>query len=411
MDQIYYHGRFHTLCGPDMEAIAVKDGKIAALGSTKELLPLAGPHTLLVDLEGNSVLPGFIDSHCHLLATGQADEQLDLHGCRSVQEMIERGREFIRSRCLPAGAWVVGGGYDHNLFDPPILPDGAVAQAISSEHPVMFERVCGHVGAANPLALSLAGFGPETEIEGGELDRDEAGCLTGVLREAALDRFKQFIPPPDQAMLTRALTAGIRTANQGGVTSVHSDDLVSVPMEAFLEAVKTLRDQGQFHIRVWEEVEAARLPLLEKLLDQGQRTGDGDCWYRMGNLKLLLDGSLGARTAYLRRPYEDDPGNQGIRVYEQQDLDQLVLLAHRSGLQVAFHAIGDGAVEQAVTAVERAQRICPKDLCHRIVHCQIADRALFRRMAACGLGADIQPAFTSSDWPLVRSRLAGVVVV
>lgn len=126
-----------------------------------------------------------------------------------------------------------------------------------------------------------------------------------------------------------------------------------------MEAVKTLRDQGQFHIRVWEEVEAARLPLLEKLLDQGQRTGDGDCWYRMGNLKLLLDGSLGARTAYLRRPYEDDPGNQGIRVYEQQDLDQLVLLAHRSGLQVAFHAIGDGAVEQAVTAVERAQRYLP----------------------------------------------------
>lgn len=269
----------------------------------------------------------------------------------------------------------------------------------------MFERVCGHVGAANPMALNLAGFGPETEIEGGELDQDETGCLTGVLREAALDRFKQFIPPPDQAMLTRALTAGIRTANQGGVTSVHSDDLVSVPMEDFLEAVKTLRDQGKFHIRIWEEVEAARLPFLEKLLDRGQRTGDGDCWYRMGNLKLLLDGSLGARTAYLRRPYEDDPENQGIRVYQQQDLDQLVLFAHRSGLQIAFHAIGDGAVEQAVTAVERAQRVCPKDLRHRVVHCQIADRRLFHRMASCGLGADIQPAFTSSDWPLVRSRL------
>lgn len=158
MDQIYYHGRFHTLCGPDMEAIAVKDGKIAALGSTKEILSLAEPHTLLSDLEGNSVLPGFIDSHCHLLATGQAYEQLDFHGCRSAQEMVTRGREFIQSRCLPAGAWVVGGGYDHNLFDPPVLPDGAVAQAISSEHPVMFERVCGHVGAANPMALNLAGF-------------------------------------------------------------------------------------------------------------------------------------------------------------------------------------------------------------------------------------------------------------
>lgn len=382
MDQIFYHGCFYTPYDTAVQAVGVKNGRIVAIGTDQQLLNQADSTTQLVDLEGKRVVPGFIDSHCHLLLAGLAYEQLDLHGCRSPREMVERGRAYIKERQLPAGTWVVGGGYDHNQFDEPVLPDGRVAEAISSVHPVMFERVCGHVGAANPLALRLAGFDESTVIEGGVLDKDSKGRLTGVLRETALDQFKLKIPLPDVDTLARALQRAIAVANQDGVTSVHSDDVMTVPVEDFLKAVDQLKEKGQFHIRIWEEFEAARPPLLRKLISRGQRTGDGDQWYRCGNLKLLLDGSLGARTASLREPYCDDPENKGIQVYLQEDLEEMVRLAHENHLQIAFHAIGDRAVEQALTAVEKVQHACPSDLRHRVVHCQIADPSFFPRMAA-----------------------------
>jgi predicted amidohydrolase YtcJ len=405
-DWILYNGVVHTLTDAgDASALAMADGKILAAGSDADILALAGSETKKTDLAGACVLPAFNDSHCHLRLTGEGAERLDLRGVRSRGEIVERGRAYAETHDFSGGEWIVGYGFDHNIFPDRALPDIGTAEAISENVPVLLDRVCGHVGAANRAALRIAGFDESTVIQGGVLDRGPGGRLNGILREAALDQIKMKMKKPDAAMAKDQLRSAMRIMNSHGVTAAQTDDLEGSDLDTLLAAFAALEKEGGMTVRVFEEVQAARMPLLEKFLSRGLRTGDGTEWFRIGNIKLLTDGSLGARTAYLRADYCDDPGNRGVSVYTQDELDEIVLAAHTAGMQCAFHAIGDGAAERAVTAVERAQRAERKDLRHRIVHCQFADEDIFRRMAAAGMCADAQPAFVASDWPLVRSRL------
>ncbi len=405
-DLILFHGVIHTMAQPEVvSAVAVGEGKILAVGSDADMLALADGDTQTIDLAGACVVPGFNDSHCHLRLTGANAVRLDLRGVTSREEIVERGRAYLASHTLQAGEWVVGCGFDHNLFSDGALPDGAVANAISDAVPVLLDRVCGHVGAANPLALSLAGYDENTVIPGGVLDRGEDGKLNGILREAALDKIKASMPKPSKDTVKAHLKAVMAQYNRFGLTSAQSDDLEGSDLDTLLAAFQELEGSGEATVRVFEEVQAARIPVLEEFLRRGLRTGDGTDFFKIGNIKLLTDGSLGARTAYLRADYSDDPGNRGVPVYTQDALDEVILTAHRAGMQVACHAIGDGAVEQCIQAVEKAQAAAAMPLRHRIVHCQFADDALFKRMAKVGMGADIQPPFTTSDRPLTPSRM------
>ena len=407
MDQILLNGNIHTMAGRTVEALAIQGGRIAWAGSAQGALALQTADTKVMDLGGRCVLPGFCDSHMHMLLCGVGFHRLDLRGVRSPEELTERGRAYLQERQIPPGEWVIGYGFDHNLFADPQLPDGRVAEAISAVHPVLLDRVCGHVGTANFLALRIAGYTPQTVIPGGELDRDETGALTGVIRETALDRMKTCIPRLSQAQVEELLReAGDRFA-ACGITSVHSDDLgpEGTDWDTLSAAMEALEARGELRVRIFEEWEAARKETLQPLIDKGFHTGWGRDTLRVCNIKLITDGSLGARTAYLKEDYSDDPGNRGIPVYTQKELDELTALCHKAGLQVAFHAIGDGALEQCVTAVERAMAEAPKPLRHRIVHCQIGSEALYRRMAALGMGADVQPPFTVTDGPHVVPRL------
>ena len=254
------------------------------------------------------------------------------------------------------------------------------AEAVSGDVPVLLDRVCGHVGAANRAALKAAGFDESTVIPGGILDRGADGRLNGILREAALDQIKMRMKKPDVPTVKRQLRAAMDMLNSYGVAAAQTDDLEGSDLDTLLAAFAELEREDRMTVRVFEEVQCARIPVLEKFLVRGMRTGDGTPWFRIGNIKLLTDGSLGARTGFLRTDYCGEPGNRGVAVYTQEELDEVVLAAHLAGMQCAFHAIGDGAVERAVTAVERAQSVQRKDLRHRIVHCQFADEDIFRRM-------------------------------
>ena len=171
MDTIFYNGIVHTMAGRTVSAVAVRGGRIALAGSDQEALSLRTPNTRCIDLRGRCVLPGFTDSHMHLLNTAMNFHRLNLSEARSIEELIQRGRDYI-ARCRPApGEWIVGCGFDQNRFPEPVLPDGAVAEAISREHPVILDRICGHVGAGNKMALALAGFDENTVIPGGVLDK------------------------------------------------------------------------------------------------------------------------------------------------------------------------------------------------------------------------------------------------
>ena len=421
------------------EAMLIDGDTITAVGNDAEILAQirgisAGTDSdavTTVDLAGRCVLPAFNDSHCHLLATGLNEVRLDLRGVRSCEEIVARGRAYLASAALAPDDWIVGYGFDQNLFDDKRLPDRSTAEAISPDRPVFLDRVCGHVGAVNRAALAIAGYDENTVITGGVLARDENGKLNGILKEAALDKMRRLIPQPSPAMLEAALLHAMRNANRFGLASVQTDDLESTALDSVIALYHKLEAEGRLTLRIYEEIQQPRVPQLQSFLDRGLRTGDGDDFFRVGNIKLLTDGSLGARTAYMRDPYADAPETAGVAVYTQDSLNEVVSLAHRNGMQVAFHAIGDGAIEQVVRSVEYANRTegkariglmpeneiypkkdstlkqtsSPSSHRHRIVHCQFIGEDLLARIKEAGLCADIQPPFTASDYPIVDARV------
>ena len=421
------------------EAMLIDGDTITAVGSDAEILAqireissgTGSDAVTTVDLAGRCVLPAFNDSHCHLLATGLNEVRLDLRGVRSCEEIVARGRTYLASAALAPDDWIVGYGFDQNLFDDKRLPDRSTAEAISPDRPVFLDRVCGHVGAVNRAALAIAGYDENTVITGGVLARDENGKLNGILKEAALDKMRRLIPQPSPAMLEAALLHAMRNANRFGLASVQTDDLESAALDSVIALYHKLEAEGRLTLRIYEEIQQPRVPQLQSFLDRGLRTGDGDDFFRVGNIKLLTDGSLGARTAYMREPYADAPETAGVAVYTQDALNEVVALAHRNGMQVAFHAIGDGAIEQVVRSVEDAMRTeekaaislmpeneiyskedsalkqtsSPSSHRHRIVHCQFIGGDLLARIKEAGLCADIQPPFTASDYLIVDARV------
>ena len=421
------------------EAMLIDGDTITAVGSDAEILAqireissgTGSDAVTTVDLAGRCVLPAFNDSHCHLLATGLNEVRLDLRGVRSCEEIVARGRAYLASAALAPDDWIVGYGFDQNLFDDKRLPDRSTAEAISPDRPVFLDRVCGHVGAVNRAALAIAGYDENTVITGGVLARDENGKLNGILKEAALDKMRRLIPQPSPAMLEAALLHAMRNANRFGLASVQTDDLESAALDSVIALYHKLEAEGRLTLRIYEEIQQPRVPQLQSFLDRGLRTGDGDDFFRVGNIKLLTDGSLGARTAYMREPYADAQETAGVAVYTQDALNEVVALAHRNGMQVAFHAIGDGAIEQVVRSVEDAMRTeekaaislmpeneiyskedsalkqtsSPSSHRHRIVHCQFIGGDLLARIKEAGLCADIQPPFTASDYLIVDARV------
>ena len=406
---ILYNANIYTMEAPGAraEAIAIAGNRIEAVGRLDALLPLADANTRMIDLGGKCVLPGFNDTHCHVVQTGRESVKVCLRGVRSVGELIERMRRFIEDRHIPDGEWVVGYGYDHLLFDKPRQPNRDDLDRVSARHPVMVDRICGHIGAANSLALARVGFDAHTVIEGegGIMEKDASGRLSGVLVETARDVMANRMPKRDAAALAPLIRGVFEEASRYGVTSMQTDDLEAAPIGEIMAAYRRLKDEGSATVRIWEEVQCPRPRALERFLSLGLRTGDGDSFFRIGNIKIITDGSLGARTAYMRADYADAPGARGVAVYTQADLDDLVRQAHLAGMQVACHAIGDGAVGQCVHAMAAARAMDGVDRRNRIVHCQFAGDDLLDIMAREGICADIQPAFVPSDYGMVGARM------
>ena len=288
MDTVFYNGVIHTMAGRTVSALAVQNGRIALAGPDEAALALADAHTKKIDLGGRCVLPGFTDSHIHILQAGMVCHRLDLRGVTSLQEIIDRGQEYVKHADLAPGEWIIGYGFDHNRFDPPTLPDGATAEAISSDLPVILDRVCGHIGAANRKAFELAGYDENTVIPGGELDKDEHGHLNGIIREAALDQIKRFSPrQTKEQVIARIQEIGTQLA-AAGLTSVHSDDvgMEGTKWPILKEAFADMEAENSCPVRLWEEWEAPRPADLQWVLTQPLRSGQGSDWLKVGNIKL-----------------------------------------------------------------------------------------------------------------------------
>lgn len=413
MDLIFINGVVHTMDKnkTTAEAVAVKGERVEFVGTNEEVLKLKTEDTKVVDLEGKTLVPGFNDSHMHLLSYGYSLTMTNLIGTKSLEEVLERTREFIKKNDMPAGKWVRGRGWNQDYFSgDKVFPTRYDLDKISTEHPICLTRTCGHVIIINTKALEILGIDRNTpQFDGGHFDLDENGDPLGIFREDAMRPVYDAIPSPSLEEIKRMILAASRDLNACGITSVGTDDFEALPRSDYENVVTAYREliaEGKNSVRIYEQ---CLLPVKERLqgfLDKGYKTGWGDESFKIGPLKLLQDGSLGARTAALMEDYDDEPGTTGIITATQDYLNDLVMMAHKADCQIAIHGIGDKGMYMAFEAMEKAIAEYPrKDHRHGIVHAQITDEYLLDKFKELDAVAYIQPIFLDYDWKMVRARV------
>lgn len=405
------NGKIYTMDGRVCEAVAINGDRIARVGSDAEIAPYIGKDTRVMDLGGKTVIPGINDTHTHLVGYGCAINAVNLEGVCSRDEVVERIAAFIAEKKIPAGSWVMGRGWNQNFFPDAAFPTKTDLDKASTEHPILIIRTCGHIGIANTPALENVGVTRDTFLAGGQFDKDAAGEPNGVIREASLEWFKKNKKSKqDNTALKRAIIDGGNELLKYGITTIHTEDSYDLGYGGdFLDIYNTYQEliaEGKLPIRIYQKISLATGTDIDAFLKGELRTGMGNKFYHIGPMKQWADGTLGARTAGMREPYADDPGNTGIYYYTDEELYDNIRKAHCAGMQVCIHTIGDGALEQVLDAYERVLHDFPKqDHRHRLVHCFVGDRKLYERIAALGLNINTQPTSTSTDLGMITDRV------
>jgi predicted amidohydrolase YtcJ len=377
--------------------VAVRDGRVLAVGADADVEATIGPKTRVVELRGRLAVPGFNDAHVHFLDGGFGLLSVDLRDAKDEAELARR--LAAHAATLPSGTWILNGNWDHEAWPSRALPSRQQIDAATPDHPVLVQRLDGHMALANSLALKLAGITRATpDPEGGTIVRDAAGEPTGVLKDNALSLMAGAIPEPSRELNLRAARAALAEAARLGVTTIQDNSAVDA-----LPTYQELRQRGELTARfyVWRGIEA-----LQPLKQAGVRTGLGDDWLRLGALKILADGSMGAGTAAFFDPYADDAGTRGLLLYAPDDLGAMILEADAAGFQLAVHAIGDRANSLVLDAFEAAvQRNGPRERRLRIEHAQVVRKADLARYKALGVVASIQPSHCIDDMRWAEKRI------
>lgn len=378
---------------PWAEAVAVTGDRILEVGSSQAIRKLTSPKTEVVDLKGDLVLPGFIDSHTHFLDGGFSLLSISLRDANSREDFIARIRD--KAKELDRGEWILNGNWDHQSFDPPELPSRDWIDAVTPHNPVFVNRLDGHMALANSLALKIAGVTKDTPSPaGGEiLKNPETGEPTGILKDAALDLVAEHIPEPSQEAKLRAAELALKHAVEYGVTSVH--DMASA--ENF-EVYQELLRNNKLTARLYVYVPITEVEVFSRLR---LKTPFGNDLLKIGGLKGFVDGSLGSSTALFFEPYADDPGQTGLfhsQMYPEGIMEQRIREAERAGLQVAIHAIGDRANHTILDIMEKViAQSGERDRRWRIEHAQHLLPEDIERIAKLGIIASVQPYHAIDD--------------
>jgi hypothetical protein len=381
-----------------VEAMAITDGKIVAVGSNKEILRLRGEKTQIVNFGGNFVMPGFNDAHTHLASGGFEKLDTNLIGTASLAEM--KSRIAARSSLAGPGEWVVGRGWDHTLWTDQKLPTRQDLDAVTGGHPAIFTRVDGHIAVANSAALRAVGITAQTpDPAGGKIDREENGEPTGILRETAKDNVLTKLPLPTPEQRRRAIELALQDAAQWGVTSAQDNS-----EWADFWVYEQLEKEGKLTLRISEWL-PFDLPLDELERKRAYHLAD-DSMLRVTMLKGFMDGSLGSRTAAMLEPFTDDHRNSGLARYEQDALSQKAAERAAKGFQIGFHAIGDRGARMALEAFTAAeQKTGKKDQRLRIEHAQVIAPEDFKKFHDLGVIASMQPNHLLTDMNWAQAHL------
>jgi predicted amidohydrolase YtcJ len=377
---------------PRAEAVAVRGGKIAAVGPRGAIAEWIGPRTETRDLGGAWVLPGLTDAHAHLAGLGDSLANLDLSGTRSFDEVL--ARVAARAKEQPEG-WLVGRGWDQNDWPGAAFPDGAELERAAPGRAVWLRRVDGHAGLASPEALRIAGIGAETtDPAGGRILRRSDGSPSGVLVDTAMALVDAKVPAPSAAERRARLVRALDVARSVGITEVH--DMGTTPET--LEILRELERTSSLPLRVYVVLQGTD-PRIETLYAAGPASGER---LSVRAVKFFADGALGSRGALLSTDYADDPGNRGLHALPPDELRARIGRAVSAGFQPCVHAIGDQAnalVLDAYAAL-RARSLRP-----RIEHAQVLGPTDIARFRTLGVIASMQPTHATSDMPWAEARV------
>ncbi len=382
---------------PLEEAVALRDGRIVAVGSSEEVARLLGPETEVVELAGRMVVPGFIDSHTHFIPGGFQLSSVDLRNAPTPEEFARRIGDFATT--LPPGSWITGGDWDHEMWGGE-LPRREWIDALTPEHPVLVSRLDGHMALANSLALELGGVTASTPVPaGGEMVLDPGtGEPTGILKDEAMGLVGRAIPSSTEEELDRALDAAIAHALSKGVTQTHHMGTWS-DLETFRRAAR----DGGLRMRIYGVVPMATWERLRDFVAENGR-GDDRLWW--GGLKGFVDGSLGSTTAWFYDPYADDPSTSGLLTTDTASLRTWALAGDEEGLQLIVHAIGDQAndwiLDLYASAVEAHG---PRDRRFRIEHAQHLSPSALDRFRELGVIPSMQPYHAIDDGRWAEKRI------
>lgn len=407
---LFTHARFvvNDGRGGAVEAMLVRDGRIVRIGSEADLAALEEARDARrVDLGGGIAVPGLQDAHGHLESYGASLESVDLRGAKSYEELI--ARVAAQAEKQKEGTWIVGRGWDQNLWSTNAFPHHLLLSTAVPKHPVLLERVDGHAAIANRAALAAAKlegpFTAEPKVQGGRVFLDANGAPTGVLLDAAVELVQRAMPPVDAATIERHLLRAQAKLLEYGITCVHD---MGISRRA-LDVLRALRDRGALSLRVVAYVDAGG-PELEDARLAGLPLAP-DPWDLLSapGVKLLADGALGSRGAALLDDYSDAPGERGLLLLTEDDLAARLVRVASLGLQPAVHAIGDRANRLVLDLYEKIQLGRPgfRDLRPRIEHAQVVSAKDWPRFPELGVIPSMQPTHAISDGPWVRARLGG----
>ena len=386
MDLIVINGRVETMDPHNsvVQAVGIRNGRIAALGTNDEVSDGKRSRTTVIDARGKTILPGFIEPHNHMVgfSTNLLEVDVRTPPNRNIADIVSRLRE--RASTTPPGEWVRGRGYDDTGLRDVRHPTRHDLDTATNDHPVAIVHNSGHMLAANSAALELARIHDETpDPPGGRIGRFPAsGEPSGMLYETAQGLVNRLLPAYTEAEVRTGFVQAQEEYLRRGITTIHDASVSNARGVDILDTYQRARREGFLKFRVnmfihWEYLKDSNF---------AWQTGDGDEWVRVAGCKIISDGSIQGITAALREPYHCDPTEQGWLIYEQDELNDIVMDLHRRGYQIATHANGDAAIDAVLAAYENALRAMPRsDHRFRIEHCQVCVPEHISRMRELGV--------------------------
>jgi hypothetical protein len=404
-DVVLRGGRiFVAYSEPVAEAVALWSGKVLAVGSSADMEPLIGQGTKVVELRGRLATPGLFEAHAHLLPMGVSMAEVDARpqAANTLDGLLDLIRDAASKK--KPGEWILARGYDHFQLDVRRHPHRSELDAAAPDNPVYLVRTCGHLAVVNSLALKLAGVTRSSPVPAGGAIEQVNGDLTGLLAENGRLPVKAVLPAASDEELVAAIERGAKYMNSFGITST-MDAAVGIHSKyREIVAYRTALRTGRQPIRVTQCLLDIPDGILDQCHGEGLITGSGDDMLRIGPVKIFTDGSAGGKTAAMTAPYEGEEQTHGIYCLTDDEMEAATMAVHARGYQLAVHAIGDGAIEQTLVAMEKALAKYPDaDRRHRIEHCGFNTPDQMKRMRKAGIEPVPQPVFIYDFGDLYQS--------